>query len=458
MKASVSDMGLRKDFKDVCVVNDACEIEYVHVFNPDFFGFKPDEVIGKSFLQIYANLDEANSTFVRAIRGGERFVNYVQVLENNEGRAVKQTEDIYLIRSGEKIMGAVEFADYDEEKDLVVPKRDGQIENLLNDDYATAENMIGECEAVAELKKKIQKIKDADSPVLIMGETGTGKELTAHIIHNSSARRKNPYVYVNCSALPENLLEGILFGIKKGSFTDAEEKTGLFQMAEKGTLFLDEVDSMPLGIQSKILRAIEEKCIRPIGGTQEIYLDVRIIASCNKQMNELLKSRSLRNDLLFRLSVIQFSLPPLRERRSDILQIADYYRKKYNQIYKKKITGFTKELQHHMLHYAWPGNVRELKNMMEGMYPVMKDNVIGEEHMRQRWLGTEMETSRPSEMHQEAVAFLAAGKKLKDYLEDYERQRMAEAWQESGEDYQAAAKILGISPQLMRYKMKKYFF
>ncbi len=451
-------MGLRKDFKDVCVVNDACEIEYVHVFNPDFFGFKPDEVIGKSFLQIYANLDEANSTFVRAIHGGERFVNYVQVLENNEGRAVKQTEDIYLIRSGEKIIGAVEFADYDEEKDLVAPKRDGQIENLLNDDYATAENMIGECEAVTELKKKIQKIKDADSPVLIMGETGTGKELTAHIIHNSSARRKNPYVYVNCSALPENLLEGILFGIKKGSFTDAEEKTGLFQMAEKGTLFLDEVDSMPLGIQSKILRAIEEKCIRPIGGTQEIYLDVRIIASCNKQMNELLKSRSLRNDLLFRLSVIQFSLPPLRERKSDILQIADYYRKKYNQIYKKKITGFTKELQHHMLHYAWPGNVRELKNMMEGMYPVMKDNVIGEEHMRQRWLGTEMETSRPSEMHQEAVAFLAAGKKLKDYLEDYERQRMAEAWQESREDYQAAAKILGISPQLMRYKMKKYFF
>ncbi len=451
-------MGLRKNFKDVCVVNDACEIEYVHVFNPDFFGFKPDEVIGKSFLQIYANLDEANSTFVRAIHGGERFVNYVQVLENNEGRAVKQTEDIYLIRSGEKIIGAVEFADYDEEKDLVAPKRDGQIENLLNDDYATAENMIGECEAVTELKKKIQKIKDADSPVLIMGETGTGKELTAHIIHNSSARRKNPYVYVNCSALPENLLEGILFGIKKGSFTDAEEKTGLFQMAEKGTLFLDEVDSMPLGIQSKILRAIEEKCIRPIGGTQEIYLDVRIIASCNKQMNELLKSRSLRNDLLFRLSVIQFSLPPLRERKSDILQIADYYRKKYNQIYKKKITGFTKELQHHMLHYAWPGNVRELKNMMEGMYPVMKDNVIGEEHMRQRWLGTEMETSRPSEMHQEAVAFLAAGKKLKDYLEDYERQRMAEAWQESREDYQAAAKILGISPQLMRYKMKKYFF
>ena len=380
-------MGLRKDFKDVCVVNDACEIEYVHVFNPDFFGFKPDEVIGKSFLQIYANLDEANSTFVRAIHGGERFVNYVQVLENNEGRSGKTaTEDIYLIRSGEKIIGAVEFADYDEEKDLVAPKRDGQIENLLNDDYATAENMIGECEAVAELKKKIQKIKDADSPVLIMGETGTGKELTAHIIHNSSARRKIRMSMLTAVLCRKIFWKVFLSALKKGALPTRKKRQD-FLMAEKGTLFLDEVDSMPLGIQSKILRAIEEKCIRPIGGTQEIYLDVRIIASCNKQMNELLKSRSLRNDLLFRLSVIQFSLPPLRERKSDILQIADYYRKKHNQIYKKKITGFTKELQHHMLHYAWPGNVRELKNMMEGMYPVMKDNVIGEEHMRQRWPG-----------------------------------------------------------------------
>lgn len=450
-------MGLRKDFKDVCVVNDACEIEYIHVFNPDFFGFKPDEAIGKSFLQVYANLDETSSTFARAIRGGERFVNYVQVLENNEGRTVKQIEDIYLLRSGEKIVGAVEFADYDEERDLVAPKRDGQIEDILNDDDATAKNMIGSCGAIVELKKKIQKIKDADSPVLIMGETGTGKELTAHIIHNSSARCKNPYVYVNCSALPENLLEGILFGIKKGSFTDAEEKTGLFQMAEKGTLFLDEVDSMPLGIQSKLLRAIEEKCIRPIGGTEEIYLDVRIIASCNKQIHELLASRSLRNDLLFRLSVIQFSLPPLRERGSDVLQIADYYRQKYNQIYKKEINGFTKELQHHMLHYAWPGNVRELKNMMEGMYPVIKDNVIGEVHMRQRWLGTEAETKGSSEIRQEVSAFLSSGKNLKEYLEDYERQCIENAWHESGEDFSEAAKKLGISPQLFRYKMKKYF-
>lgn len=450
-------MALRKEFKDVCVVNDACEIEYIHISAPEFFGFKPEEAIGKSFLQVYANLDENNSTFARAIRDGERFVDYVQILENNEGRTVQQTEDIYLLRDGQKIVGAIEFADYDEEKDLVTPRRNGPNTDILSDDSALADNIIGSCEAVTELKKKLQKIKDADAPVLIMGETGTGKELAAHVIHNSGSRRKNPYVYINCSALPENLLEGILFGIKKGSFTDAEEKIGLFQMAEKGTLFLDEVDSMPLGIQSKILRAIEEKCIRPIGGSEEIYLDVRIIASCNKPMHELLASRSLRNDLLFRLSVIQFALPPLRERGSDVLQIADYYRKKYNQLYKKEITGFTKELQHHMLHYTWPGNVRELKNMMEGMYPVIKGSVIGEEHMRQRWLGMKPAAKTHPEDRREASEFLAAGKSLKEYLEDYERRRIETVWEESRQDYALAARTLGISPQLLRYKMKKYF-
>lgn len=327
-------MALRKKFKDICVVNDACEIEYIRMSVPDFFGFKPEEAIGKTFPQIYRNLDENTSTFVRAIQRGERYVDYVQILENTEGRVVTQLEDIYLLKDGSRIVGAVEFAEYDVKKDVITPKRTDLPADILSDEQATEKDIIGSCEAIMELKKKISKVRDIDSPVLIMGETGTGKELTARVIHNSSSRKNNPYVYINCSALPENLLEGILFGIKKGSFTDAEEKSGLFQMADKGTLFLDEVDSMPLGIQSKILRAIEEKCIRPIGGTEEIYLDVRIIASCNKQTNELLASKSLRNDLLFRLSVIQFALPPLKKRGGDILLIADYYRKKYNEFFR----------------------------------------------------------------------------------------------------------------------------
>lgn len=462
-------MALRKKFKDICVVNDACEIEYIRMSVPDFFGFKPEEAIGKTFPQIYRNLDENTSTFVRAIQRGERYVDYVQILENTEGRVVTQLEDIYLLKDGSRIVGAVEFAEYDVKKDVITPKRTDLPADILSDEQATEKDIIGSCEAIMELKKKISKVRDIDSPVLIMGETGTGKELTARVIHNSSSRRNNPYVYINCSALPENLLEGILFGIKKGSFTDAEEKSGLFQMADKGTLFLDEVDSMPLGIQSKILRAIEEKCIRPIGGTEEIYLDVRIIASCNKQTNELLASKSLRNDLLFRLSVIQFALPPLKKRGGDILFIADYYRKKYNEFFQKEITGFSPEAKEYLLHHDWPGNVRELKNMMEGLYPVMQESTVGIEHIRQRWQGFgAQKTPEPQAKDKNAVRvdterkkialaeFTESGQDLKTYMETYERERVEEAWKESKQNYRKAADALGISIQLLKYKLKKF--
>lgn len=462
-------MALRKKFKDICVVNDACEIEYIRMSVPDFFGFKPEEAIGKTFPQIYRNLDENTSTFVRAIQRGERYVDYVQILENTEGRVVTQVEDIYLLKDGSRIVGAVEFAEYDVKKDVITTKRTDLPADVLSDEQATEEDIIGNCEAIMELKKKISKVRDIDSPVLIMGETGTGKELTARVIHNSSSRRNNPYVYINCSALPENLLEGILFGIKKGSFTDAEEKNGLFQMADKGTLFLDEVDSMPLGIQSKILRAIEEKCIRPIGGTEEIYLDVRIIASCNKQINELLASKSLRNDLLFRLSVIQFALPPLKKRGSDILLIADYYRKKYNEFFQKEIIGFSPEAKEYLLHHDWPGNVRELKNMLEGLYPVMQENTVGIKQIRQRWQGfgaqkpTEQQAKDKSivrmdtERTETALAeFTESGQDLKTYMETYERERVEKAWRESERNYRKTADALGISIQLLKYKMKKF--
>lgn len=462
-------MALRKKFKDICVVNDACEIEYIRMSVPDFFGFKPEEAIGKTFPQIYRNLDENTSTFVRAIQRGERYVDYVQILENTEGRVVTQLEDIYLLKDGSRIVGAVEFAEYDVKKDVITPKRTDLPTDVLSDEQATEEDIIGSCETIMELKKKISKVRDIDSPVMIMGETGTGKELTARVIHNSSSRRNNPYVYINCSALPENLLEGILFGIKKGSFTDAEEKSGLFQMADKGTLFLDEVDSMPLGIQSKILRAIEEKCIRPIGGTEEIYLDVRIIASCNKQTNELLASESLRNDLLFRLSVIQFALPPLKKRGNDILLIADYYRKKYNEFFQKEITGFSPEAKEYLLHHDWPGNVRELKNMMEGLYPVMQESTVGIEHIMQRWQGfgaqkpTELQAKNKSTVMVDTerteivlAEFTESGQDLKTYMETYERERVEKAWRENECNYRKTADALGISIQLLKYKMKKF--
>lgn len=447
-------MDLRKEFKDVCIVNRECRIEYMRIAVPEFFGYKPENLLGKKFTQFYTNIDGTTSTLARAINNGERFVDDVQYLENDAGKTVKQTEDIYLIKKEGEVLGAVEFADYDVEKDLIAAERENDPQELLDDEGAGLADIVGESDSVLQIKKKIEKVKDTDAPILIMGESGTGKELLAHVIHNLSRRQGRPFVYINCSALPENLLEGILFGTKKGSFTDAEEKKGLFQTANGGTLFLDEVDSMPLGIQPKILRTIEEKCVRPIGGAEEQYLDVRVIASCNKQIHHLLALSSLRNDLLFRLSVLQFSLPPLRERGEDILLIADYYRQRYNQVFKKNVRGFSPALKKKFLEHRWPGNVRELKNVLEGIYPLINKEEITERDLQNRWARVRREKAGSRETSDDHIeAFQASGKNLRDYLRDRELQIIRRVYADCGEDDGKTARALGISLQLLRYKL-----
>ncbi|MCI8610109.1 MAG: sigma 54-interacting transcriptional regulator [Firmicutes bacterium] len=447
-------MDLRKEFKDVCIVDSGCRIEYIRVAVPEFFGYKPENLIGKKFTQFYTNIDGTTSTLARAIHNGERFVDYVQYLENDAGRMVKQIEDIYLIKDGEKVLGAIEFADYDVEKDIILSKKEASLSQVDDDERPTMDSMIGQSQQISQIKKKIHKMKDTDAPILIMGESGTGKELLARVIHNLSQRKDKPFIYINCSALPENLLEGILFGTKKGSFTDAEEKKGLFQAANGGTLFLDEVDSMPLGIQPKILRTIEEKCVRPIGGTEEQYLDVRIMASCNKEMDQLLKLSTLRNDLVFRLSVLQFFLPPLRERGEDILLIADYYRKQYNRMFKKDVREFSPDLKKLFINHKWPGNVRELKNVMEGVYPLINHQVMGEEDLRNHWLKRSGDVERKRRISQNQIReFRESKKPLKDYLEEREQKIIRQTLEACGGIYGEAAKALGISPQLLKYKL-----
>ncbi len=445
---------MRKKYKDFTLVDKDGKIEYLMVNNPDFFKWKPEDILGKKFTQIYTNIDEETSTFMRAIKKNERFVDYEQILRTASGRTVKQVEDIYLLKNGNEVVGAIEFSDYDERRD-VVSEYKNDIEERANDKL-TLDDIVGQCDEIMDIKAKLPKTVDRASPVLIMGETGTGKELLAHVIHNMSKRRKKDFVYLNCSALPENLLEGILFGVKKGSFTDAEEREGLFKQADGGTLFLDEVDSMPHGIQAKILRAIEEKSIRPIGASDEIYVDVRIIASCNLGINELINSPHIRNDLLFRLCVIQFELPPLRKRGRDVLYITQYYMEHYNKIFDKKIQGISPEAEEKFLSYNWPGNVREIKNLLEGLFPLLKDDIISVDELKARWFNVSMQDSKATKELEEKMLlgdFLDSGKKLGDYLKDFEKKQIEDALATS-EDYREAAQKLGISPQLLRYKEK----
>ena len=226
--------------------------------------------------------------------------------------------------------------------------------------------MIGDSAAMRELYEQLARVADSESSILITGESGTGKELVARSIHNRSRRAKEAFVPVNCAAIPEALLESELFGHAKGAFTDARsERKGLFQQADGGTLFLDEIGEMPLAMQAKLLRTLEEGRLRPVGGDSEIPFDVRILSATNRDLESAIVDGTFREDLYFRINVIQLELPPLRARGTDVLLIARHYVEQFAQRSGKPITGISDKAAEKLLGYAWPGNVRELRNVME---------------------------------------------------------------------------------------------
>ena len=231
---------------------------------------------------------------------------------------------------------------------------------------ATFEGMLGSCQKMQDIFSVIRKVSTTDVPVLIMGESGTGKELVARAIHRLSARQENPFIVINCGAIPENLLESDLFGHEKGAFTGAHiQRKGRFEMAAGGTLFLDEIGELPLSLQVKLLRFLQEKVIERVGGREQIEVDTRVIAATNRDLKESMKDGSFRDDLYFRLSVISMFLPALREREGDIVLLAKAFLERYTEENRKKINGFTNQAIEAIEQYAWPGNVRELENRIK---------------------------------------------------------------------------------------------
>lgn len=236
----------------------------------------------------------------------------------------------------------------------------------LVDQAASEVQMIGECQAIQELKESIQRVAPTDLSVLVLGENGTGKEVAGQMIHYLSQRRQEPLIAVNCAAITESLLESELFGHQKGAFTDANEtRAGKFEVASGGTLFLDEIGDMSLGGQAKLLRVLEEKVVVRVGGSTPIPADVRIVAATNQNLGELVRQKKFREDLFFRLTVVTVDMPPLRDRGDDVLILAEHFLKNFCQQAKRKVPTFTAAARKKMLHHQWPGNVRELRNMME---------------------------------------------------------------------------------------------
>jgi len=258
-------------------------------------------------------------------------------------------------------------------------KLEGEVRRLrteLKDIYRFG-NIVGGAGRMREVRELTRAAADSDAPVLIEGESGTGKELVARAIHYEGRRSRGPFVPVNCSALPTDLVESELFGHRRGAFTGALRDTeGLFLSAQGGTIFLDEITEMPLGAQAKILRVLEEKRVRPVGATQSVEVDVRIVAATNRAASDAVTKGALREDLFYRLSVILIPLPPLRERAPDIPALAMHFIQRFNETAAAKVEGFGPEALDALCAYHWPGNVRELRNVIEGLYALGRSGRI----------------------------------------------------------------------------------
>jgi two-component system response regulator GlrR len=254
-----------------------------------------------------------------------------------------------------------------------------RLETLLEERYGFS-NIVARSEQMRLLLDKVSQVAKTDSTVYIHGESGTGKELIAKAIHIASERKNNAFVAINCAALPEGLLESRLFGHEKGAFTGAIKTTkGLFSRAEGGTIFLDEIGDMPLGIQAKLLRVLQERQFYPVGSEKLVEVDVRVIVATNKDLEALVKQDLFREDLFYRIHVIPLFLPPLRERKEDIPLLVEHFRKKFSQQMNKEVKGLSPSAMQKLMFYDWPGNVRELENTMEYAVAMTQEDTIAED-------------------------------------------------------------------------------
>ncbi|WP_369284070.1 sigma-54 interaction domain-containing protein [Oscillibacter sp. GMB15532] len=305
-----------------------------------------------------------------------------------------------------------------------------------------------------ELIAQCQQAARSNSSVMIYGETGTGKELIAHSIHNASSRADGPFLAINCAAIPENLLESLLFGTERGAYTGAESKPGLFEQANHGTLLLDEVNSMNINLQAKLLRVLQDKRIRRVGGTEEIQVDVRVISNTNVPPYQAIEEGKLRRDLFYRLGVVSITAPPLRERPEDIRLLANSFCLKYNEEFHRKVSGIDEKTFSLFQNYSWPGNVRELQHAIEHAMNILPDtqSVISPKYLPRHILDEDTAKQIVKEL-QPPPRLLGP---LDDIIRKFEYDAIFQALKDAGGNVSEAARILQIDRQKLQYRINRY--
>ncbi len=329
---------------------------------------------------------------------------------------------------------------------------------LLKEELAArrgAPQIVGDDPRLKQVIVALQRAAASDTTVLLEGESGTGKELFARTLHALSPRANGPFVAINCAAIPGTLLETELFGYEKGAFTGAaNRKPGRFELAHRGTLFLDEIGELPLQLQSKILRALEERRFERVGGTAVVQVDVRIVAATNRNLKAAVASRQYREDLYFRLSVFPITIPPLRDRPSDIPTLARYFVERFCREMRKPTLPFAQSALDEMTSYHWPGNVRELQNCIERAVILTEGDALHGRHLSLRTIsGPVAAPSDPWEQIDLSGTLAEASQRL---LVEVERKKILRAMKEAGGDQEEAANLLQVSPKALSTKLKEY--
>lgn len=441
----------------------------------------PDYVIGKKVTEIY-DLDEETSKIMRCLRTQEPLVGHLFFYQTMSGKVVNTIHSVFPLFKKKRLIGAICFVkDYNILDKTIASTSSISMSDkpdLGNGTRFTFADIVSMDPKFLKCMKTARLSADSPSPVMLFGETGTGKEIFAQSIHNYSSRSHRQFMAVNCAAIPENLLEGILFGTTKGAFTSSLDKPGLFEQANGGTLFLDEVDSMPVNLQSKLLRVLQEKKVRRVGSLTEKEIDLKIISSINREPRRAISDGLLRIDLFYRLGVVFIHIPPLSERPNDIDVLIRHFINKINHILGKKVEDVDDGVMELFMSYHWPGNVRELEHVIEGAINMIGDErIIHTGHLphyfilavnsreapkslsqkherRQREIESEVrEEDDLVKIRPPAIAALIS---QTEKMAKEEVDLIRQALEENNGNISKSAQQLGISRQLLHYKMKKF--
>ena len=429
-----------------------------------------ENVLGRKLYDVY-NFTPENSPGMTVLRTGKPVIAGCHYYRTRHGKMVNASCDIYPLHSENGgllgvicyVQGYSSLLTHVNHIQTYLPdeKQDGaENEAALQGGHYSFNSLVGADQALKEAASTARRAARSISPVMLIGETGVGKEIFAQAIHYESERHSHPYTAINCSAVPETLLEGILFGTTKGAFTGATNKAGLFEVSDKGTLFLDELDSMPIGLQSKLLRVLQERKVRRVGEVREREINLKIISSVRSDPLELIDKGVLRADFYYRLGVVKIQIPSLRQRKGDIMLLVSHFLKKHSQSLGISQPVPEDSLVNTLCDHNWPGNVRELEHAVEAMLNIAGGSSrLNLSHLaracpelaREEW--SELEDKRPAARPAKKVF---SSESLAEAQKSSELEAISAALKTVSGNRSLAARLLGVSPQALHYKIKKY--